>query len=383
MLGCGADKDAALDKQYQNSSTNGSILQTLKSQGDLNTLIELLELTGLDDVLANEAQIFTVFAPTDAAFDKIPAAQLQALKNDAPALTQILLYHLIVGEEINAFRALKSAGNTQLSANGIKLFVNRELQNVFINGLPVVQADLKTTHGVVHKMDSVLVPPDLETRTLKDVKKDIIDLAQSYMGIDDADFTLQRTFEPLLAELLTLAEMPSVEQRLDLLSQPWKQIWGPYTYGSGQQGVDPTESADEVFQVVFKEGYYYNVTPLKNLETGAEQIGLLRGEFNFDPKNSQCLNVRFKRFPGVSGRPDNVNLWDLPVFEEAGTLEDVTGMARIEVVPTWVVQAFFGSGKLCELYTDDDLRITLSTDDDVPDRNQLYVLTKIQNGFTP
>lgn len=377
VAACGADKDAKLQREYEAKAAEYSILQNLQQEPAFSIVLDLIDAAGLAEILDDETQTLTLFAPQNSAFSGFTTEELLALSSNQEALTTILLHHVVLGEEYNAYGILGSAGNTITSAAGPQLFVNRELQQAFVNGTAISQADIKSTNGVVHQIDSVLLPPDLGSRSVEDVKADIVALARQYTGVEDADFTIQREFEPLLAELLSLVEMNSIAERLELIAQPWQQVWGPYSYGSGQQGVDPDFAPEEVYQVVFADGYYYNVTPLIDVDSGAEQIGLLRGEFSFDDVDDQCLNVRFQKFPGVTGRPQGIDLWSLPALEESGDLESETGLERVEIVPSWVVSSFFGGGQLCEIYTDDTLRISISTEDDNQERNQLYILEKV------
>lgn len=378
LLGCtAADKDQALNNAYQAQRADNTILELLENRDEFSTLVSLLKASNLDGALASSTKN-TLFAPNNAAFDALGQETLDGLLANTDALKNILLYHVLAESEVNAFSAFKAAGQTAVTGNGILLSINRWDDRLFINGVEVINADNKATNGVVHGIEEVLLPPDINSRTVAEVKADILTLAESYKGIEDADFTLSRTFEPLLAELLTLAPQASIEQRLDSVAQPWKQIWGPYDYNSGQQGVNPDIYPDEIFQVISKEGYYYNVTPLENSETGKEQIGMLRGQFLFDAKNNQCINVQFTKFPGLAERPSNLNLWQLPALQEAGIIEEQTGLPSIEIVPDFVVRLFFGGGSLCEIYTDNNLRISISSEEDNPYFRKLYVLTRVE-----
>ena len=377
ILGCGGeDKDQALNRAYQAQAANYTVLEILENDAQFSTLVAALKATNLDVALAQSGRK-TLFAPTNSAFNALGENTVNALLQDPKTLKNILLYHLLPESEVNAFSALKAAGTTLASDNGILLSVNRSDQRLFINGIEVTDADNKATNGVLHTINKVLLPPS--GRSVEEVKSDILVLAESYKGIEDTDFTLSASFEPLLAELLTLAPQVPVAQRIGLVAQPWKQVWGPYDYNSGQQGVNPNISPDEIFQVIFEDGYYYNVTPLTNAETGEEQIGMLRGQFVFDSKNDQCLNVQFTQFPGLSSRPADLNLWQLPELQEAGVIEMQTGLESVEIVPDFVVRLFFGGGTLCEVYTDETMRISISTEDDNPYFTKLYILTKVES----
>ncbi len=203
------------------------------------------------------------------------------------------------------------------------------------------------------------------------IKADILAMAQRYVGQGDPDFKKQRALEVLVAELLTAAPQPPVKDRLDLLAGPWHQVWGPYDYRGGDRGsVDPKITVDEIYQVVFRDGYYYNVNPVR----GKARIALLRGEYQLVPGHADMLKVRFTRFPGNKGRPEDIPLWELAAMAEAGTLP-----AKTTIVPGFIVRWFFGGGYLREVYTDEDMRITYGGDD-VDDRREehIYIMTRPQ-----
>ncbi len=213
-------------------------------------------------------------------------------------------------------------------------------------------------------------PADVSaTRTVAVIKADILALAQSYIGQGDPDFSKQRALEVLVTELLGAAPQPPVRERLDLLAGPWYQVWGPYDYRGNDRGsVDPKITVDEIYQVVFRDGYYYNVNPVK----GKDRISLLRGEFQLVPDKPDMLQVRFTRFPGNKGRPEDIPIWELAALAEAGELP-----AKTTIVPGFIVRWFFGGGFLREVYTDEDMRITYGGDsvDDRADEH-IYVMTR-------
>jgi hypothetical protein len=206
------------------------------------------------------------------------------------------------------------------------------------------------------------------TRTVAAIKTDILVMAQSFLGQGDPDFTRQRALQVLVDELLAAAPQPPVEERLELLAGPWHQVWGPYDYRNDDRGVDPKTTVDEIYQVIFPEGYYYNVNP----EQGKDRIALLRGEYQLVPGHPEMLKVRFTRFPGNKGRPADLDLWELPDLAEAGKLPDKT-----TIVPGFIVRWFFGGGYLREVYTDRDMRITYGDDDlEGRDDEAIYIMTR-------
>lgn len=206
------------------------------------------------------------------------------------------------------------------------------------------------------------------------LKKQILRLARSYKGKADPDQSLQKNLDKLVDQLVAKASMPSVEERLPLLAGVWKQVWGPYDYRNDEGGIDPTLGWREIYQVIFADGYYYNVAPYyPNGDKTKEQIGYLRGEYELDPQQPNGLRVRFTKYPGVKTRPKGIAIWELPALSEAGKVEE-----EIAIVPTPVVEQFFSGGTLDEVYTDHNLRIVYGTSYRPNARRFLYVMRRIE-----
>jgi uncharacterized surface protein with fasciclin (FAS1) repeats len=131
----------------------GNIVETAQAAGSFTTLVAALQAASLDDDLAG-AGPFTVFAPTDAAFDALPAGTVDALLADPDALADILLYHVVSGQ---AF-AGDLDGTPLATLLGSELTVSL-IDGVQINSSNVTQANILTTNGVIHVIDAVLLPP--------------------------------------------------------------------------------------------------------------------------------------------------------------------------------------------------------------------------------
>lgn len=211
----------------------------------------------------------------------------------------------------------------------------------------------------------------LNANEIDEIKAELIRKAQTFQGQGDPDFKIQKQLEPLVERLLELNPQPSIKERQKLLVGTWKQVWGPYDYRGDDRGVDPSLKVDEIYQVVFEEGFYYNVNP--NMRNGkVRNIGLLKGQYRFDNDNENVINVRFLKYPGNKTRPDNLDIWELAELAESGDLPE-----KITVVPTLIVRLFFGGGKLNEVYTDDDLRITYGNSRNGDLKNYLYIMTRV------
>ena len=134
------------------------IVETAARNGSFRTLAAALAAAGLVDTLKGPGP-FTVFAPTDAAFAKIPAADLQALLSDKAKLTSILTYHVVAGR-IPASEVVKASGQSVKTVNGATVAVGVSGGKVTLNGnVNVTATDVFASNGVIHVIDSVLLPP--------------------------------------------------------------------------------------------------------------------------------------------------------------------------------------------------------------------------------
>ena len=135
------------------------IVDTAVADGRFTTLATALTAAGLVDTLKGKGP-FTVFAPTDEAFAKLPAGTLEALLKDIPQLKNILLYHVVSGK-VMAADVVKLDGkmaDTALEGDQIKITVKDG--KVYLNDkVQVIITDVETSNGVIHVVDAVLLPP--------------------------------------------------------------------------------------------------------------------------------------------------------------------------------------------------------------------------------
>jgi uncharacterized surface protein with fasciclin (FAS1) repeats len=135
------------------TATEMDIVDTAVAAGSFNTLVSALEAAGLVDTLKGEGP-FTVFAPTDEAFAKIPEDQIQALLANKTQLTEILTYHVVAGSVMST--DLENGMQVETLQGG-NLSINTT-EGVMVNDAKVVQADIVCTNGVIHAIDTVLMP---------------------------------------------------------------------------------------------------------------------------------------------------------------------------------------------------------------------------------
>jgi uncharacterized surface protein with fasciclin (FAS1) repeats len=132
-----------------------NIVETAIAAESFKTLVQAVQAADLVDTLKGKGP-FTVFAPTDAAFAKVPKEKLEALLKDKKALTAVLTYHVVPGKVM----AGDIKGDMQAeTVQGKKLNIVVKDGKVTINGANVVKTDIVCGNGVIHVIDAVLLPP--------------------------------------------------------------------------------------------------------------------------------------------------------------------------------------------------------------------------------
>jgi uncharacterized surface protein with fasciclin (FAS1) repeats len=129
------------------------LVDTAVSAGQFNTLVKAVQAAGLVDTLKGKGP-FTVFAPTDEAFAKLPAGTVEALLQDKQKLAQVLTYHVVPGK-VTASQVKPGAVKT---VQGQSLRVRTEGGGVMVDNARVIQTDVMASNGVIHVIDSVVLP---------------------------------------------------------------------------------------------------------------------------------------------------------------------------------------------------------------------------------
>nr|WP_135607013.1 fasciclin domain-containing protein [Solemya velesiana gill symbiont] len=145
VIGCQSTGHARAQKM--------DIVETAMAAGDFDTLVTAVKAAGLVETLKGDGP-FTVFAPTDEAFAKIPSDQLNALIADKEALAKVLTYHVVAGKvmasDVVNLSSAKSVQGQSISidtSNGVK-----------VDNANVIKTDILTSNGVIHVIDSVILP---------------------------------------------------------------------------------------------------------------------------------------------------------------------------------------------------------------------------------
>jgi uncharacterized surface protein with fasciclin (FAS1) repeats len=141
----------------EKSATEMNIVQTAVEAGSFTTLVSLLKEANLVSTLEGKGP-FTVFAPSDDAFKKIPADVLNGLSKDKSKLAGVLTYHVIAGSAVMAADVVKMDGQKVKTVNGQELIISVKDGKVMVDNATVVTTDIKCTNGVIHVIDSVVLP---------------------------------------------------------------------------------------------------------------------------------------------------------------------------------------------------------------------------------
>lgn len=129
------------------------IVGTAQAAGNFTTLVKAVEAAGLAGTLQGPGP-FTVFAPTDEAFAKVPKAKLDALLKDKAALAKVLTYHVVPGKVM----AADVKPGMVKSVEGAPLTFSMKNGKVHVDKATVIQADVPADNGVIHAIDTVLMP---------------------------------------------------------------------------------------------------------------------------------------------------------------------------------------------------------------------------------
>ncbi|MGY6501703.1 MAG: fasciclin domain-containing protein [Acidimicrobiales bacterium] len=132
----------------------GDIVEVAIAAGDFTTLVAAVEAAGLVETLQGDGP-FTVFAPTDAAFDALPEGTVEGLLEDPDALADILTYHVVSGE----LTAADVVGESSLTTvNGASVDIMVDGDTVMIGDAQIIMTDIQASNGVIHVIDAVLIP---------------------------------------------------------------------------------------------------------------------------------------------------------------------------------------------------------------------------------
>ena len=136
------------------SRHQGNIVQTAAAAGQFKTLIKLVQTAGLASALEGKGPL-TVFAPTDAAFAKLPRSTVTKLEHNRAKLRAVLLYHVLKGR-ITAAKLVKLRSVNTLNGQSLKVRVKNGV--VTVGGVRVIKTNIGASNGVIHVIGGVLIP---------------------------------------------------------------------------------------------------------------------------------------------------------------------------------------------------------------------------------
>ena len=171
------DEQPQQAQQSEQAEQPGTIVDIAVADDRFETLVAALQAAELVETLQGDGP-FTVFAPTDDAFAALPEGTVEALLEDIPALTDILLYHVVAGDVRAADVVTLDAAVT---VQGESVSITVEGDNVRINDSLVIVADIVASNGVIHVIDTVLIPPEPAVEAMQDEQSEqpgtIVDIA--------------------------------------------------------------------------------------------------------------------------------------------------------------------------------------------------------------
>ena len=130
-----------------------NIVETAIAAGSFKTLVAAVQAAGLAETLSG-AGPFTVFAPTDEAFAKLPAGTVEGLLADVPKLTAVLTYHVVAGKVLAA-DVIKLTSAATVQGQSVTIAT---INGVKVDGANVIKTDIECDNGVIHVIDSVILP---------------------------------------------------------------------------------------------------------------------------------------------------------------------------------------------------------------------------------
>jgi uncharacterized surface protein with fasciclin (FAS1) repeats len=147
---------AAAPASPASPAASKNIVQVAAGNSQFSTLAGLIQKAGLVSALSGKSKL-TVFAPTNAAFAKLPKATLKKVQGDKKLLTSILTYHVVKGA-VPASKVVKLNGESVKTLNGKRVKIAVKSGKVYVNKARVTKTDVKASNGVIHVINQVLIP---------------------------------------------------------------------------------------------------------------------------------------------------------------------------------------------------------------------------------
>ena len=150
----------AFGNGHDSTATDQNIVAVAAGNPQFTTLVSLVKKAGLAGALSGKGKL-TVFAPTNAAFAKVPKSTLAALAKDKAKLRAVLTYHVVKGA-VPASKVVTLNGKSVKTLNGASVTIHitgNAKKSVYVNNSKVVKTDIAASNGVIHVINRVLLPP--------------------------------------------------------------------------------------------------------------------------------------------------------------------------------------------------------------------------------
>jgi uncharacterized surface protein with fasciclin (FAS1) repeats len=147
----------ALPTSAASAAPSKNIVETAAASKQFSTLVSLVKKAGLVNTLSGSTD-YTVFAPTNTAFAKVPKKTLDMLLENKSMLRKVLLYHVLPGK-VPASKVLKTKSSK--TAEGASVQFSVRGKSVFVNESKIVKTDIGCSNGIIHVINAVLIPPNL------------------------------------------------------------------------------------------------------------------------------------------------------------------------------------------------------------------------------
>jgi uncharacterized surface protein with fasciclin (FAS1) repeats len=147
----------ALPAASANAAPSKNIVETAAAAPQFSTLVSLVKKAGLVKTLSGSTD-YTVFAPTNAAFAKVPKKTLNMLLANKSKLKKVLLYHVLPGK-VPASKVLKT--KSAKTAEGASVQFSVRGKSAFVNESKIIKTDIGASNGIIHAINAVMIPPDL------------------------------------------------------------------------------------------------------------------------------------------------------------------------------------------------------------------------------
>lgn len=200
-------------------------------------------------------------------------------------------------------------------------------------------------------------------REIKEIKIEILELAESFKGQMDIDGSKQAAIEELVEELLREVPSLSMAQKAERAFGVWNQVWGPYAFDDSDR-MPPGIDVNKIYQYISREGYYYNFAEYKLL--GARLRMFLRGNYSLA---SDRINVEFNR-TGLIRETGDIDYFNAGDNIEKGKLKVINFPQNLPPVGV--------KGALVEVYADDEMRINYGVVGDDLSSQAIFVMRRVK-----